>query len=135
MLGDMSTKARGLPGGWALPIGLGWLSCVRVVAWLSGRDVEDSTPTRTMIVALGISALGLALGVAMAKQRRTGLILLAVVAAALLATLANGISVSDQEVDSSPGVAFFLFMVVLGVPAYAGALLVAMGRRLSRSRN
>jgi hypothetical protein len=85
---------------------------------------------------LATTALGLALGVAMARQRRTGLILLAVVTAALLATLALWIAVSDQDLDSFyPGLDFLFFMVVLGVPAYAGALLVAVWRRRARSRD
>ena len=130
-LAPMMTKARSgwRPRSWASPIRVAWMLCVPVAAWLMGRDYyplggegDDGGMGTSTESFLGVaSVLGLALGVAMFKERRTGSILATVLTAALLATFALLLS----EVFN-PFVDFVYFAVVFGVPVAFGALLGAM---------
>ena len=131
MTTDGCEARDGLPGGWALPICLVWLICALTLAWLNAGEVFVGMHGQTKILLLVESGLGGALGVALAKQRRTAWILLAIVPAALLATVVYEIALPDDPAPEFdfPVLNFLFFLVVLGLPLYAGAFLVAIWRR------
>jgi hypothetical protein len=113
---------------------LAWLVGVVVFSSLSGR--EENPGTGAVMLLLVASALGVGLGVALVKERRTMLILLAVPAVALLATVTSG-----KAYDSLPESArylnelywdltYFLLVVVFGTPVILGAFVGRMWRLL-----
>jgi hypothetical protein len=143
MLGAMTIQGRALPGGWVRPIGLVWFICVLVWAWVSAHEAMDSDPyTHSILFLVVTSALGAALGVALARQGRTRLIPLAVVPTALLAMFVASIAETDlakaSAEESYPApidavLSFFFVAVLFAAPIYAGAFVWAIWRGGSAS--
>lgn len=135
MLGGMDTRARGLPGGWSGSIGVAWLICVAVVAWLDGREENPSTSHNILtVVAIGLT---LALGIATEMEGRKRWNFLAVPVAALLAVVATSMGYdslpeADQYMnDPVFALAFPFYVIVFAALILAGVLVGKMWRRVS----
>jgi hypothetical protein len=105
--------------------------CVLLVAL---GELQVNPGAGTIILFFVTCALGLAMGVALAKERRTPWIVLAVPMAALLGTMVLGAGgAADQSSDGfEAGLVFEFLVVILGFPVIAGALLGAMWRMVVR---
>jgi hypothetical protein len=124
-------KARGLPRRWSASLGFVWCVCVVAGGWRYGRE-EDLVPAFDMFFLM-TGVLGLALGVAMAKEGRARWIFLLVLTAAFVATIATVkayFSLSDQTLEDPifplvfPGDVLFF-----GGPVAVGACIVELRRQ------
>src|SRR5262249_11440779 len=112
---------------WTPPIRVAWILCAVASAWLLGRDDylggegDQHMGTSTETLSTVASVLGLALGVAMFRERHTSSIVAPVSLAASLATFSMLLS----EVFN-PFFDFVYFAVMLGIPVGIGVLLGAL---------
>jgi hypothetical protein len=128
MIGRLPRRLR---GGWSVAIGLLWLISVLVVAWNMANE-EDAADQALLLATI----LGLTLGVVLVNQHHSGWIF-AVPAVAFLAALATS-ALTPDWVTTRPRFtvfaeqSFILYLVVLGGPVLASALVAAVWRLVFR---